>query len=107
MYAYPAFRGTRDEKLVQIMRKRIDCFSLLLGGARASKPDEVLDTDELWRTKAIEAAKSALREIGQATLRTEIATAALTGTGPRYEQRQVGEHINSNLKKHLPQHLRL
>src|SRR5207249_1648295 len=29
LYAYPAFRGTRDYRLVQIMKKRIDSFSLL------------------------------------------------------------------------------
>ena len=31
-YAYPTFGGTRDEKAVGIMRRRIDAFGLLLGG---------------------------------------------------------------------------
>jgi len=31
-YAYPAFRGTRDEKAVDIMQRRIQAFGLLLGG---------------------------------------------------------------------------
>jgi hypothetical protein len=65
MYGYPAFRGTRDEKVVQIMRKRIDSFSLLLGGVREFNPDEVLDDDELWRTKVIAAAKAALTKAGR------------------------------------------
>jgi ERCC4-related helicase len=32
MYAYPAFGGTRDEKSVEVMRRRIDVFGVLLGG---------------------------------------------------------------------------
>lgn len=38
---YPALRGTRDEKLVEIMRYRLRQFDLLLGGIRAEvAPDE-------------------------------------------------------------------
>jgi hypothetical protein len=38
---YPALRGTRDEKLVEIMRYRLLQFDLLLGGVRAEvTPDE-------------------------------------------------------------------
>lgn len=38
---YPALRGTRDEKLVEIMRYRLLQFDLLLGGVRAEvNPDE-------------------------------------------------------------------
>ncbi len=39
---YPALQGTRDEKLVEIMRFRLLQFDLLLGGVRADVvPDEV------------------------------------------------------------------
>lgn len=31
-YAYPMFKGTRDEKATEIMRRRIDAFGILLGG---------------------------------------------------------------------------
>jgi hypothetical protein len=31
-YAYPAFRGTRDEKAVEVMKLRVGAFGLLLGG---------------------------------------------------------------------------
>src|SRR5260370_31025641 len=39
-YAYPAFRGTRDHRLVQIMKKRLDSFSLLLGGGQGFDVEE-------------------------------------------------------------------
>ena len=42
-YAYPAFHGTRDHRLVQIMKKRIDSFSLLLGGVQDFDVEEVVD----------------------------------------------------------------
>ena len=31
-YAYPNFGGTRDERVVGVMRQRINAFGLLLGG---------------------------------------------------------------------------
>jgi len=40
----PVFRGTRDEKLVEIMRDRIQAFDLLLGGVRAVGPDDDEDS---------------------------------------------------------------
>src|SRR5690606_31458637 len=45
---YPALRGTRDERLVEIMTRRISQFDLLLGGVRAEvdpeEPEGVLTT---------------------------------------------------------------
>jgi superfamily II DNA/RNA helicase len=64
LYAYPAFGGTRDQRVVQIMRQRIDSFSLLLGGARDFDSDEVLDEDERWRSQVILIAAAALRKAG-------------------------------------------
>jgi hypothetical protein len=63
-YAYPAFGGTRDEKLVQIMKQRIDNFSLLLGGVRDIDVGEVEDQDENWRGEVIERAKKRLEKLG-------------------------------------------
>ncbi len=61
-YAYPAFAGTRDHRLVEIMKKRIGSFSLLLGGVVDIELDEVFDRDELWRLEVIAKAKSQLVE---------------------------------------------
>jgi len=62
-YAYPAFRGTRDERLVQIMKKRINSFSLLLGGVPDFKVDEVINSDEKWRNEVIALAKTKLTAV--------------------------------------------
>jgi ERCC4-related helicase len=64
LYAYPAFRGTRDHKLVQIMKKRIDSFSLLLGGAQDFDVEEVADSEEKWRNEVIAKAKARLFAAG-------------------------------------------
>jgi hypothetical protein len=63
-YAYPAFRGTRDHRLVQIMKKRIDCFSLLLGGVQDFDLDGILDSDERWRSEVVALAKQRLARVG-------------------------------------------
>jgi hypothetical protein len=59
-YAYPAFRGTRDHRVVQIMKKRIDSFSLLLGGVQDFDIDQVLHSDEQWRNEVTRIAKKRL-----------------------------------------------
>jgi superfamily II DNA/RNA helicase len=63
-YAYPAFRGTRDLRLVQIMKKRIDSLSLLLGGVQDFDVEAVVGSDEDWRNKVIAKAKKSLRDSG-------------------------------------------
>jgi superfamily II DNA/RNA helicase len=63
-YAYPAFCGTRDHRLVQIMKKRIDSFSLLLGGVQDFDVEEVVGSDEAWRNQVIVLAKSRLAAAG-------------------------------------------
>ena len=66
LYAYPAFRGTRDEKLVQIMTRRIANFSLLLGGVHDIKGEDVAgpnDAEDL-RDQVIEQAKKSLAAAG-------------------------------------------
>lgn len=62
-YAYPAFRGTRDHRLVQIMKKRINSFSLLLGGVPDFKVEEVLGSEEKWRNEVIAMAKTKLAAV--------------------------------------------
>ena len=66
--AYPAFPGTRDHRLVQIMKKRVDSFSLLLGGVMDIDLDELVSGDERWRNAVIAHAKTSLQR-GAATLR--------------------------------------
>ena len=61
LYAYPAFPGTRDHRLVQIMKKRVDSFSILLGGVMDMEVDEMVDDSERWRNAVIENAKASLR----------------------------------------------
>lgn len=59
-YAYPAFRGTRDQRVVQVMKKRIGSFSLLLGGVQDFDVDQVVESDEQWRNDVIQIAKRRL-----------------------------------------------
>jgi ERCC4-related helicase len=59
-YAYPAFGGTRDHRLVQIMKKRVDTFSLLLGGVQDFDVDETNAADEQWRSEVVRLAKKQL-----------------------------------------------
>jgi ERCC4-related helicase len=66
-YAYPAFGGTRDQRLVMIMKKRVATFSLLLGGV----PDfDDLDMDltdaaeEDWRSAVVQQAQKQLKKEG-------------------------------------------
>ena len=64
LYSYPAFRGTRDHRLVQIMKERIDSFSLLLGGVQDFDVEENVETEEKWRNKVIACAKARLAAAG-------------------------------------------
>jgi hypothetical protein len=63
-YAYPAFPGTRDHRLVQIMKKRIDSFSLLLGGVQSFEVDEIVGVEEQWRNEVVALAKAQLAAAG-------------------------------------------
>jgi superfamily II DNA/RNA helicase len=63
-YAYPAFCGTRDHRLVQIMKKRIDSFSLLLGGVQDFDVEKVVGSEEAWRNQVIVLAKLRLASAG-------------------------------------------
>jgi hypothetical protein len=48
-YAFPAFKGTRDEKLVAAIRQRLDCFDMLLGGI--GRRIEVDEGGSTWRSE--------------------------------------------------------
>lgn len=61
-FAYPAFTGTRDHRLVQIMKKRISSFSLLLGGVQDINIDTILDPDEKWRNDVLDHVKICLND---------------------------------------------
>lgn len=43
-YAYPRFDGTRDARAVEIMKVRLECFDLLLGGVPKVDVEEELDS---------------------------------------------------------------
>ncbi len=66
-YAYPAFGGTRDQRLVDIMKKRVATFSLLLGGV-SDFADLDLDltssADEEWRSAVVQLAQRQLKNEG-------------------------------------------
>jgi ERCC4-related helicase len=59
-YAYPTFSGTRDEKAVSIMRRRIDAFGLLLGGV-PSLDDEPSDNSENFADEVLKHARKKLK----------------------------------------------
>lgn len=65
LYSFPAFRGTRDHRLVQIMKKRIDSFSLLLGGVQDFDVDDIVGSEEKWRNEVIALAKRQLEKTGR------------------------------------------
>jgi hypothetical protein len=47
------------------MKKRIDSFSLLLGGVQDFDVEEVVGSDEDWRNRVIANAKRSLRDSGR------------------------------------------
>ena len=59
-YAYPAFGGTRDEKLVRIMRGRVAAFSTLLGGVPDIATDVTGDGADAWRDEVLSAVRKLL-----------------------------------------------
>lgn len=64
-YAYPAFGGTRDQRLVEIMKKRVATFSLLLGGVQDFEDIDIDLTsaaDEVWRSEVVRQAQKKLKE---------------------------------------------
>ena len=64
--AYPVFKGTRDEKLVKIMRDRLDIFDLLLGGVGGKIEIDGNNEAEQNRRDVIKKAKKGLKELSLA-----------------------------------------
>lgn len=68
-YAYPAFGGTRDQRLVEIMKKRVAEFSLLLGGVSdfsdQDKDINLTGADEIWRSEVVQQAQIKLKKAGK------------------------------------------
>lgn len=52
LIAYPAFAGTRDQRMVSIMKRRVDAFSMLLGGVPEFEMD-VSEEEEQWRAEVV------------------------------------------------------
>jgi hypothetical protein len=50
---YPVFRGTRDERLVAIMQRRLTQFDLLLGGIGGDIQTEATDLESLRRQEEV------------------------------------------------------
>ena len=66
-YAYPAFGGTRDQRLVEVMKKRVATFSLLLGGVSDFSDLDIDLTstfDEEWRSAVVQQAQRQLKKEG-------------------------------------------
>lgn len=59
-YAYPAFGGTREEKLVRIIRRRVAAFSTLLGGVPDIALDVAEDGADAWRDEVLLAVRKLL-----------------------------------------------
>jgi hypothetical protein len=59
--AYPSFRGTRDERLVQIMRQRLEQFDLLLGGVNVPVDPEEPDSRQRTQAEILRKVRRALR----------------------------------------------
>ena len=64
--AYPVFKGTRDEKLVKIMRDRLCSFDLLLGGVGGKIDIDDNNEAEKYRLEVIDRAKSGLKKLSLA-----------------------------------------
>ncbi len=63
MILYPALRGTRDERLVEIMRNRLLQFDLLLGGVRVDVDPDDTQADPATAAKVLALAGRSLRRI--------------------------------------------
>lgn len=74
LLADPAFGGTRDQRLVEIMKKRVGTFSLLLGGVHDFDVDETSAADEKWRSEVVQIAKKQLRAEGGRLRAKELGT---------------------------------
>jgi hypothetical protein len=63
-YAYPAFAGTRDERLVDAMRGRIERFDQLLGhvGAKLRASDAPGEA-EAWRRRVLMLCEKGMRKV--------------------------------------------
>jgi hypothetical protein len=60
---YPALQGTRDEKLVEIMRYRLLQFDLLLGGIRVKVLPEEAETAPTTAAEILDHARARLGRI--------------------------------------------
>lgn len=63
-YAYPTFGGTRDEKAVGVMKRRINAFGLLLGGV-PSLDDDSGDSEQSFVEQVLCSARNGLKSINR------------------------------------------
>lgn len=64
-YAYPKFRGTRDEKVVAVMRQRIKAFGLLLGGVPQVEPEAYEDQGGSFAELVLDDARQELARLNR------------------------------------------
>jgi hypothetical protein len=64
-YAYPAFRGTRDEKAVEVMKLRVGAFGLLLGGV-PQIDDELGNGGQRFADAVLAKARAKLKRLNSA-----------------------------------------
>ena len=67
--AYPALGGTRDQRLVEIMRQRLVQFDLLFGGANVSIETETTDEKLDRQKKALSVAQGRLSRLSLAVVK--------------------------------------
>ena len=61
-YAYPTYGGTRDEKAVDVMRRRINAFGLLLGGV-PTLDDDTEDSEQSFADAVLRIAREKLNSL--------------------------------------------
>jgi hypothetical protein len=64
-YAYPTFGGTRDEKAVGVMKRRINAFGLLLGGVPSLDVDDSGEREQSFVEEVLRIAGTGLESLNR------------------------------------------
>ena len=62
---YPCFKGSRDERLVRIIRDRLENFDAILGGIEARITDEFLDIDQVNAADELRKTLNGLKDVAK------------------------------------------
>lgn len=63
-YAYPTFGGTRDEKAVSVMKRRVNAFGLLLGGV-PTLDDDASESEQSFADKILGKAGNEIKSLNR------------------------------------------